>query len=86
MAPSAYLDIVEVGQIVHRYQKDGLQITLARVPLLTSNSSSPQGAITSYTGEATQGVFLDREDLASWFVKEAASGEHAGQDPILFSR
>lgn len=63
--------------------RGGVDITLARVPVLTNGAAGTLKV--SYVGGQHAGWTLARADLAVFFVQEAEFPEWAGEAPLLTS-
>ena len=80
LAPTAYADIVAVGEVIRGEGAD-LEWTLARVPLLTNGDSEEVSV--GYLGEPQVYARLARKGFAAFVVKEVEERKWVRASPAL---
>lgn len=80
-APSAYADIVAIGETVKN--ADGLEWTIVRVPFLTNNDS--KAVVAGYTGDGKVGMRLSRMAFAAFVLGEVEKREWVNKCPLISS-
>ncbi|GBE78488.1 NAD-P-binding protein [Sparassis latifolia] len=81
-ARSAYKDVVAIGETI-RAQGDGLEWTIARVPILTQNEK--RDVLAGYIGDGTTKTTLARAGFAAFVINEVEKNEWCGKAPLISS-
>jgi hypothetical protein len=79
---SAFEEFERLGSFVTSQDITQLKWTLFRVPFLGNGPEAPVNA--TFTGSGTDGMFLSRQSLAAWVLKEINGGSAwVGKAPVL---
>lgn len=81
-AHGAYKDVVAIGELVRR-EGDGLEWTIARVPLLTSNLD--KAVVAGYVGDGHVKPKLSRAAFAAFVLQELEEGQWIRKAPLVSS-
>ena len=81
LAPSAYKQVIGMGQLTASCPTEQMTWTVPRVPILTNGDSAAVYA--GYVGDGKTGYFLSRKSLVDWCLKELEVGEWVGKAPVL---
>ena len=74
--PSAYKQVVGMGQLTISHPTEQMAWTVPRIPILTNGVSAE--VHTGYIGDGKTGYFISRKSLADWCLRELEVGEWIG--------